>query len=210
MPKPSLPKSPLPKSVRGFTLTEMLVTIVIGSLLVGLTANLISSHIRMIGTQQTLQRLHQRWIGINQLIRTDIQEGKSIRTSSTIPDACGGSGSTVLSIELPSDGDTDYYVHYYQRGSSGATDLWRCGPEVNADGSLGSVDSTSGSFTYNPTQNSRIARNASLTPLDADAGASQEVKYELSLSSPIGSRSVTYSATSAEATTGRSFLDTGQ
>ena len=186
---------------QGFTLTEMLVTIVIGVLLVGLTANLITSHFRMIGTEQTLQRLHQRWLRVNQLIRADIQEGVSLSTSATVPAACGASGSAILSINLP-EGEG---IHYIQRTTADSTDLWRCGPEVNADGSLGSYDPTTEAFTPNPLQNSRIASRATLSITPLDVAATQEVNYQLSLSSPVGGRDVTYTASSAEATTGRRY-----
>lgn len=121
-----LPASPRTRSgAAGFTLSELLLASALGLVLMGALVSMIVSHVRSRNRMETLLRLQDQWTRVQFLIDQDIQESR--------PPAAGvqgcGSGDRRLVLEVPGFNNR---ITYYLVG----TDLWRCGPTIDANGTL--------------------------------------------------------------------------
>jgi prepilin-type N-terminal cleavage/methylation domain-containing protein len=175
----------------GFTLVELLITLMIGGVILALAAQVIGSHIRTTSRQEALQRLRDHWGRVNHLITTEAMEGSVIRRDQAMP-GCTGGGTAILTIQLPDAQQSA--IHYYQH--QGTTDLWRCGPEIQLNGRLDPTHTVSG----------LVAANAILAiPAGEAATGGHELAYELTLRSRNNAQGEVYTAGSMAQTTGRSY-----
>lgn len=119
----------------GFTLTELLVTISIGSVVVIVAAQSLIAHIRLSARQEALMRSQDTWSRIQNLIDQDIQESRCASVDSV---------ARKLSLSMTTwCGDTvDGNQIIYQLKNN---NLIRTGPPI--DPTSGSLDTTSTSTT---------------------------------------------------------------
>jgi prepilin-type N-terminal cleavage/methylation domain-containing protein len=175
----------------GFTLVELLITLMIGGVILALAAQVITSHIRTTGRQEALQRLRDHWGRVNHLITTEALEGAVIQRNQAMA-GCNGGGTSTLTIRLPDAQQTA--IHYYQH--QGGADLWRCGPEIQLNGRLDQTHTVSG----------LVAANATLSiPAGEPAGGGHELAYQLALHSRNNAEGEVYTAHSMAQTTGRTY-----
>lgn len=175
----------------GFTLVELLITVLIGGMLLAMAAQVITTHIRITSRQEALQRLRDHWGRVNHLINTEALEGSVIERNQTMEN-CTGGGSSILTIRLSDPNQTP--IHYYQHAST--DDLWRCGPEVQMSGHLNLSNTVSG----------LVAPNAALTiPEGEPLAGGHELAYELTLTGRNNQQGEAYSARSIAKTSGRTY-----
>jgi len=111
----------------GFTLTELLMVVVIGSVLMLGTATMLISHIQSSAKMEGSMRLQEAWSRVQFLLDQEIQEAR-IESGSPSSVAC-----TILSLTIPNPGGTDGSITYSR---SADNILTRTGPTINADGTL--------------------------------------------------------------------------
>ena len=116
----SNPSSTAAFSSGGFSLTEVLIAIAVGSVLMAGAASMLVSHTRTSARAEALIRLQDAWSRVQFLMDQEIQESIGSPTIVTC---------TSLTLEMPdSSGSTDTVTY----ALSGTT-LSRSGPEVSAD-----------------------------------------------------------------------------
>ncbi|MFY8149489.1 MAG: type II secretion system protein [Prochlorococcaceae cyanobacterium] len=175
----------------GFTLVELLITAVIGGMLLAMGAQVITTHIRITGRQEALQRLRDHWGLVSHLINTEALEGSVIQRNQTMAN-CEGGGTSILTIQL-SDANQPP-IHYYQAANT--DDLWRCGPEIQRNGHLNPNTIVSG----------LVAPNATLSiPVSEPDAGDHELAYELTLTSRNNQQGETYAGRSMARTSGRTY-----
>lgn len=113
---------------RGFTLPELVVVVVIGSVLMISTASMLISHMQSSAKMEALMRLQEAWSRVQYLLDQEIKEG---RISTTLPTktSCNNSISLTVPNPMGSDGQITY-----SHSADGV--LKRSGPGVNANGTL--------------------------------------------------------------------------
>ena len=113
----------------GFSLTELLMVVAIGSVLMLGTATMLISHIQSSAKMEGSMRLQEAWSRIQFLLDQEIQEAR-IESGSPSRVACT---SLSLKIPNPTSGGSDGTITYSR---SADNTLKRTGPAVNADGTL--------------------------------------------------------------------------
>jgi len=117
---------------RGYTLVELLLVSVLGTLIVLAVINVIESHVRSRTKLEALMRLQDHWSRVQFLIDADIEEGRRILSGSS--GLCSATGTTLLTLEVPGFSQK---IRYYLAGSG--NELRRCGPLIGVNGELQDV-----------------------------------------------------------------------
>ena len=129
----------------GFSLIELLIASVIGGLILASASALVVSQIRASATQLQIQRLRSDWRQLQDLIRAEAAESILISTDPNRIRSCIADASNLLFLMLvpiftpgsaAPDDLQDYIITYYTVQADGETQLRRCGPSINADGTL--------------------------------------------------------------------------
>ena len=157
--RPSLPR---PRAAQGFSLSEVLIAVTVGSVLMAGAASMLISHIRSTARSEALIRLQDAWSRVQFLLDQEIQE--SIGTPTTV--SC-----TSLSLDIPDSSGGSDTVTYALSG----TTLSRNGPQVSADD--GTIIEGS-----EPSDQVVMTGVTSFCPTTE----SGEVNYTLALSDPTG------------------------
>ena len=116
-----------PHSRAGFTLTELVLVVGLGSLLMLCVASMITTQIQTSAKMHAGIRLQEAWSRIQFLLDQEIQEA---RVGSTTPAA---SNCSSLTINIPNPTTSGEATIVYARSG---TVLTRNGPPINADGTL--------------------------------------------------------------------------
>ncbi len=123
----------------GFTILELLIAAVLGSILFSTLASMILAHIRSTSSSELAARVRNDSNRIDYFIQTEASEAASIGTVdvSNCPASAAG-GATLFNFNVPVDtGQADdltnvVQIFYYTANG----DLRRCGPPILADGRL--------------------------------------------------------------------------
>lgn len=108
----------------GFSLTELLVAISIGSIVIVGAAQMLIGHIKSSANTEAMMRAQDTWARIQHLIDQDIQEAECLSTSTD---------NKTLTIELPPcDNSTNKKIIYTLDNE----ELTRTGPSIQSDGTL--------------------------------------------------------------------------
>jgi len=159
---------PHSQNQQGYTLVELLMVVVIGSLLMIGTASMLISHIQSSARMEGLMRLQEAWSRIQYLLDQEIQEAR-LEPGSPASVTCSS-----LTLKVPNPTGSDGQITY-SRSSDGV--LKRSGPRVNADGTL--------NFSLQADNETVMRGVTSFCPTTSDG----RVSYTLGLSDPSG---VTY------------------
>ena len=185
MAKPSITPPPAsPRTAAGLSLVELLITTVLGALILAVAARVLTSDIRSTSSQEAIQQMRDHWGRVNYFVDTEVREGLSL-SKAPGADRCVAASNPLLTITVPAPGGTST-IHYYEQGGS----LWRCGPDINADGTLDFNTTINGILVENATMQTTITNN-------------KNVSYTLTLRRPGGLNGLVYSATSEARTSGR-------
>ena len=112
---------------QGYTLVELLMVVVIGSVLMIGTATMLISHIQSSARMEGVMRLQEAWSRVQFLLDQEIQEAR-IEAGSPSSVSCSS-----LTLKVPNATGPDGQITY-SRSTDGV--LKRSGPAVNADGTL--------------------------------------------------------------------------
>jgi prepilin-type N-terminal cleavage/methylation domain-containing protein len=153
---------------QGYTLVELLMVVVIGSVLMIGTASMLISHIQSSAKMEGVMRLQEAWSRIQYLLDQEIQEAR-IETGSPSSVTCSS-----LTLKVPNATGSDGQITY-TRSSDGL--LKRTGPSVNADGTL--------DFSSQAVNETVMTGVTSFCPTTSDG----TVSYTMALQDPSG---VTY------------------
>jgi hypothetical protein len=172
----------------GFTLLEALVSVAIGTLIIGAVASTVGAHIRSGLTMELSQVLSNDMSRLTYFLETEISEGESIAYGQPISGCAGVSGNALFSILIPNRGATGTSlptttIDYYLTGSGSTATLNRCGPPINGNGSL---DFTAARIAAPVSTNTTITLANTTDP--------KTLTYDLTLRDPSTTRSVTRSA----------------
>lgn len=138
-PRTSQQKSLQRASYSGFTLLELLIASVLGSLVFSTLASMIVAHIRSTSSSELAARVRNDANRIDYFIQTEASEAASIGTAavSNCPASVAG-GATLFNFNVPVDtGQADdltnvVQIFYYTANG----DLRRCGPPILGNGRL--------------------------------------------------------------------------
>ena len=169
---------------RGFSLVELLISVVTGVLVVSAFSYGITSQLRSTQAQEQAQRTRDDANRLNYLIQTEASEAVNTAQGQTISGcAAAANGKTSLfslTIPLPT-GQFDTLtnaatIYYYSDTNAGITDLRRCGPAILRNGSL----------DFSTTVDGIVSANTNLTLVTCPASggtasSSREVAYQLQL-----------------------------
>ncbi|MCT0230529.1 prepilin-type N-terminal cleavage/methylation domain-containing protein [Synechococcus sp. CS-1324] len=133
-----------PRNEAGFSLIELLVGLVMGGFLMAAAASTVVSQIRSGNRMEVAQSLRNDMGRLSSFLEAEIGEGDTIRYGVAITGAggcTGASGNSLFTIDVPNLGATGATlvttpIHYYLTGSGNTAALNRCGPPINANGSL--------------------------------------------------------------------------
>jgi prepilin-type N-terminal cleavage/methylation domain-containing protein len=159
---------PLRRNQQGYTLVELLMVVVIGSVLMIGTASMLIAHIQSSARMEGLMRLQEAWSRIQYLLDQEIQEAR-LEPGSPASVTCSS-----LTLKVPNPTGSDGQITY-SRSTDGV--LKRSGPSVNADGTL--------NFSLLADNEIVMRGVTSFCPTTSDG----RVTYTLGLSDPSG---VTY------------------
>jgi len=137
---------------KGFTLTELLIGLVVGSISLGLAINVLINYIRTTDSAVWIGQTEQDFGAIKRFIKTEINEACLVQvsgspsTTATLPatpctpasaNPCTTTSGTTLYLLIPianANGTVTYRVVSYTRSG---TQLRRTGPPITATGALG-------------------------------------------------------------------------
>jgi type II secretory pathway pseudopilin PulG len=143
-------KSSRPSSM-GFSIVELLLSVVIGGLLLASISQVIISHIRASAQQVEIQRLRSSWRKFQDLLTTETQEAVEFSDIDNEVRLCAfqeGVDQLIIILTVPMYSDSfisplypdtvrDTRISYYQTiNAEGVPEVRRCGPYIRADGSL--------------------------------------------------------------------------
>lgn len=171
---------------RGFSLVELLISVVAGASLISAIAYTIAGQLRTARTQEQTQRTRDDATRLNYLIQTEASEAYTTATAVVISNcASPGNGKTALfSLTIPrptsqfDDLANVVTIHYYSDTNAGVTDLRRCGPAINQNGSLNFATMVDGVVSANT--------SLSLVTCNGTSSSSREVAYQLQLNDVSG------------------------
>lgn len=167
------------------SLVELLIALVLGGVVMAGAARVLIGDVRSSSNQEAIQRLRDHWGRVNYFVDTEVREGISVSTAAGTG-ACLDAANPRLTILVPATAGPGA-IHYYEQAGS----LWRCGPDINANGSLDFTTITNGVLVENATMQTTITNGTN-------------VSYTLVLnSSRSDSGGLTYTASSQARTSGR-------
>jgi prepilin-type N-terminal cleavage/methylation domain-containing protein len=159
---------------RGFTLVELLVSTLIGALMLLAGTYMALSHVRTTGRQAVAHRQQTDFGRLSHLIETEVDEGSALAYGQLTAGCTNNGVASVFSITVPvliaaettaaSAVRTIYYYHF-------DGNLRRCGPAINADGTLDTVATVDGI----------VITNALLTPRNPNP---RQFEYSVVLTDP--------------------------
>lgn len=127
--------------MEAFSITEMLITMVMGVAVLGVTAQLLASHTRVSTSSTELLQRRADWSKFSYLITTEAEESQELELGGTLPGTCGGGATALFTIKVATadDDGTDFEardIYYHQVNAGGTTSVVRCGPRVLNTGAL--------------------------------------------------------------------------
>jgi prepilin-type N-terminal cleavage/methylation domain-containing protein len=164
----------------GFTLTEVLVAAALGLIGVAAVGSVLVQHVRTMTLQTVQLRFQDDWARASHFIETEVSEGERI-TTATDGNCGAAAGDLRFTIEVPvivgtTETLTSRTISYYQVPNAPAANalsaIVRCGPPINADGTL---DVTGGQVTSVLLSNARLNVNNAFTT----ANPAQFVEYNI-------------------------------
>lgn len=163
----------------GFTLTELMVSIVIFALLMGAVTNALIAYIRGNINLEFNQAMRNDIGRLSYLIETEIKEGSAISTGVAVD--CAPGSTSLFTITVPQQGSTGATlptsaIHYYSTGTGSTASLNRCGPPISNDGNLNFSGTRAASV---------VSTN---TTLDVISSTSTSVTYTITLRDPAAGR----------------------
>ncbi|MEB3235984.1 MAG: prepilin-type N-terminal cleavage/methylation domain-containing protein [Cyanobacteriota bacterium] len=121
-------RTPGQRSPQGFSLVELMIVVVIGSVLMGGTVTMLMSHIRSAARMEAMMRLQETWSRVQFLLDQEIREAR-IATGTPASVNC-----TSLSLEIPNPTGGAATVVYARTADDTLT---RSGPPIlDASGEL--------------------------------------------------------------------------
>jgi len=165
---------------------ELLISVVIGAALVSAVAYVITAHVRGTQAQERAQRTRDDATRLNYLIQTEASEAVTGAQGQTISNcAAAANGKTSLfSLTIPKpsaqfDDPTNVAtIYYYSVANAGVTDLRRCGPAIQRNGSLDFSANVDGILNANT--------SLTLVTCNGTASSTREVAYRLQLNDVSG------------------------
>lgn len=132
--------SPKPSKHQGLTLPELLIAAAIGLLTVGVAGDLLLSHLRSSERAEAMERQRSDWARTTGFIEAEVALSERVIGNGAnieIPAACGFSSDEFrLGLDLRRDlPPVIYAVRPSSEGWLPQNTLWRCGPNLNNDGS---------------------------------------------------------------------------
>ena len=132
--------SPKPSRDQGLTLPELLIAAAIGLLTVGVAGDLLLSHLRSSERAEAMERQRSDWARTTGFIEAEVALSERVIANAAnieIPAACGFSSDAFrLGLDLRRDlPPVIYAVRPSSEGWLPQNTLWRCGPNLNNDGS---------------------------------------------------------------------------
>jgi type II secretory pathway pseudopilin PulG len=169
------------RSQLSFSLLELLISVVLGTALVSAVFYVITGQIRGASKEELAQRTRDDATRLNHLIQTEASEAVTTTQGQTISNcAAAANGRTslfALTIPRPTAQFDDLTnvttIYYYSTTSSGITDLRRCGPAIQRNGSLDFSTMVDGIVSANTGLN--------LVTCNSTTSSSREVAYQLQL-----------------------------
>lgn len=163
----------------GFSLLELLISVVLGTALVSSVFYVITAQIRGSTSEELAQRSRDDATRLNYLIQTEASEAVTMATGVVISNcASPANGKTsVFSLTIPrtvgqfDDVTNVATIFYYSDSNSGVTDLRRCGPAILRNGSLDFSSSVDGIVSASTT--------LSLATCNGSTSSNREVVYQL-------------------------------
>lgn len=135
----------LRSAAAGFSLTELLIYVALGTLLAAGAAASVIANIRTASNLELRQRAVDTFSRLNLFLHSEVSEGEWIEYESiALPQDCG-TGQPLFAIVLPNPLNPPEpplerlrepmpRIYYFTRNEG--ADLWRCGPGFNEDGTL--------------------------------------------------------------------------
>lgn len=199
---------------KGFTLVELLIGLVLGSITLGMAAILVGSYIRSTGRALWTGQMEQDYGRISRLMKTEISEACLVQvsgspsTTATLPATpctpatatpCTTTTGTTLSLLVPvtlANGTVTYRVISYSRAND---QLLRTGPPITATGALNTtadvanvvlIDTlTNGAAGFAPT----VSTNCLSTTIAFQfTNAAQGITFNRNLTVSVGSPAMAY------------------
>ena len=144
----------------GFSLTELLVTLALGAVLVAAAATTVITNIRTASNLELRERAVDDFSRLNLFLQSEVSEGERIEFNGNLPRDCG-EGQPLFTIVLPNPLNPAEppaerlqeplpRIYYFTR--NGGADLWRCGPSFDADSGELLVASESNLLDITPTR----------------------------------------------------------
>jgi prepilin-type N-terminal cleavage/methylation domain-containing protein len=184
LPLPTLRPSTLagPAKANGFTLVELMVSLVIGSLVIVAAVVSVVAHIRSSSNLEAAQSINNDLSRITFFLETEVGEGATITYGQSMSPCAAG--NSLFTINVPNSGGTGATlastpIHYFVTGSSPTASLNRCGPPINNNGTL----NYGGGSTA-------VVVNTNTTIQLANSTDPKAITYNLTLWDPSATRSV--------------------
>lgn len=134
------------QTAEGFTLTELLISLVMGGVLMAAAASTMVSQIRSGNIMEITQSLRSDMGRLTTFLNAEIGEGDRISYGVAITGTGGCSGvsgtsTSLFTIYVPNLGGTGTTlattpIHYFVTGSGNTAALNRCGPPIHSNGRL--------------------------------------------------------------------------
>lgn len=135
----------LKQATRGFTLAELLIALSIGGFISWAATDAVITHIKTNETLDTAGRLREDWSRTSHFIESEVALSERVLTDfdTSSSSHCDNSiSSDEFRFALDLRRDIKQVIYYVKTNSSadannwvGDSSLWRCGPNINEDGS---------------------------------------------------------------------------
>ena len=188
-------QSIITKGTTGFTLVELLVAALMGSLLTMATSNLLLSHMRSSATLEGTQRMRQDWSRVTHFIESEVALSERVISDPTrinLEQCSIPINAEDFRFALEIRRDLPLAIYYIEINPSpsitlnGDRSLYRCGPGIDRNGGYTDLISSSTSSTVNSallvdgmTQDCQI--NPSTIEPDQTTGSGKSLRFELCL-----------------------------
>lgn len=123
----------------GFTLVELLVALVAGTVVFAAAGSVLLSQVRSTSNLEVAQRQRDNAVRLDYLVQVEASEAAVVEVARALPDGCVGTGDVLAAFRVPRDSgnylDTTTnvsFIYYYNLGGN----VRRCGPPVHRNGVL--------------------------------------------------------------------------